>query len=294
MAAAVAGSGGAVADGRQGPIARVRKRGPPHRAARRRARPRAAGRRFRAFRRRSAELLSQWALAELAPGPAAAVAAGRVRLRHRRSISPPTASRPGGRRSASPLAAVAIAILARRRADRVSARARLRRASPRALPSPRCRPRASRIRCWRDRPAASPSRASSKSREERERTDRIVVRVATIEAPAPDAERPSASASAVRKGTAPPVGAFIDVQGAAVAAAAAAAARRLRFRPRSVFPGHRRDRLRARRDQAATAPRRAGGCGCATPPSIDRHPRRHRRAHPRRACPATAARSPRR
>ena len=72
------------------------------------------------------------------------------------------------------------------------------------------------------------------AREERERSDRIVVRTHTIEGrrvePAPQRVR-----VAVRKGTAPAVGAFVDVQGASVAAAPAAAAWRLRFRARHVF-----------------------------------------------------------
>ena len=50
-----------------------------------------------------------------------------------------------------------------------------------------------------------------------------------------------------------------DVPRAAQSAARAAAARRLRLRPRSLFPGHRRDRLRARRDQASPSRRSPPG-----------------------------------
>ncbi len=73
-----------------------------------------------------------------------------------------------------------------------------------------------------------------------------------------------------------------DVPRAAQPAARTAAARRLRLRARSLFPGHRRDRLRAGRDQAR------GGAGAARPVAEVRRrgpgrARRHRRAHPRGA-----------
>ena len=131
-------------------------------------------------------------------------------------------------------------------------------------------------------------------REERERTDRIVVRVHRIDGAAARARRRSACASRCARARRRRSAAFVDVQGAADAAARAAAARRLRLRARPVFPGHRRVRLRARRDQDCASRRSPPASWLRYADRHRRHARRHRRAHPRRACRATRARSPRR
>ena len=86
----------------------------------------------------------------------------------------------------------------------------------------------------------------------------------------------------VRRGMAPPAGAFIEVEGAAQSAAAAAAARQLRFCPRPLFPAHRRLGFHPRRHQdryAACASRHAAARKCLH----SGFARRHRCAHPLRA-----------
>ena len=64
-------------------------------------------------------------------------------------------------------------------------------------------------------------------REERERTDRIVVRALSLEGYAPGSRSPDRVRVSVKKGTAPAVGAVRDVPGAVEPAARTAAARRL-------------------------------------------------------------------
>ena len=128
----------------------------------------------------------------------------------------------------------------------------------------------SRIRCCA-RPAVQRRRRGFvEVREERERTDRIVVRVHAIEGAAARPRSPSACASAVRKGTAPPVGSLRR-----------RSRRGCRRRSQPLRPGgydfardlyfqrHRRVRLCARRDQAVAAPPPPAACGCAMPPSIE-------------------------
>ena len=74
---------------------------------------------------------------------------------------------------------------------------------------------------------------------------------------------------------------FCRVEGASVAAARAVAARRLRLRARHVFPAHRRLRLCARRDQDRGATGRARSVA-ALRLVHRRSARGHRQAHPRR------------
>ena len=129
-------------------------------------------------------------------------------------------------------------------------------------------------------------------REERARSDRIVVRVQAIEARRLD----TAAAARTRRGAQRHRACgrqFRLLQGASGAAARALAARRLRLRARYVFPKHRRLRLCAGQDHACRRRRTRAAGGCAT----------RRRSTPcarastsasTRCCRATAARSPRR
>ena len=92
-------------------------------------------------------------------------------------------------------------------------------------------------------------------REERERSDRMVVQVRQIEGRRLDRKaRPRARCRA--QGDGARCRQIRRVQGASVAAARAVAAGRLRLRARHVFPGHRRLRLCARQDQRQPAPQR--------------------------------------
>ena len=126
-------------------------------------------------------------------------------------------------------------------------------------------------------------------REERERSDRIVVRVHTIEGRLKDA--PERVRLSVKKRMAPPVGAFIEVKA------------RLNPPLRPLRPGgydFSRDLYFQRIGATGFV---LGAIKQAEPPVAarrvaalrdrrQRHSRRDRRAHPRRACRAMRARSP--
>ena len=116
-------------------------------------------------------------------------------------------------------------------------------------------------------------------REERERSDRIVVRIERIAGPRLEETLERVRVS-VRKGTAPAVGSVRRVQGATVSSARAFAPRRLRLRARHVLQSYRRVRLRAR-----PYPRRRDAA-CTEPPAAirdggRRNARGDRPAHPR-------------
>ena len=151
----------------------------------------------------------------------------------------------------------------------------------------------SRIRCWRRRCGTPTSRGFVEMREERERSDRIVVRVDRIAGAA--AQRDArARAGLGAQGHGAGGRQLRRVQGAAVAAARAAAARRLRLRARHVFPAaSARPASCSARSGPPTPPARAGAAGCAMPPSSTACARRSTSASAR-SCRATAARSPRR
>ena len=100
-------------------------------------------------------------------------------------------------------------------------------------------------------------------REESQHTDRFVLRVERIDGGRID-EKPQRVRLSVKRGMAPPAGLLCRSQGAARSAAAAARARQLRFRPRSLFPAHRRFGLRARRDQDHHAAVASRDC-CSAP-----------------------------
>ena len=127
------------------------------------------------------------------------------------------------------------------------------------------------------------------TREERARSDRIVVRVSTITAPRMRL-KPQRVRVAVRKGTAPAVGRFVAFKAHLAPPLQPLPAGRLRLRPRHVFSAHRRLRLRARVDPEPLRHRRtrpASGCAtprfstwCAKPSTSASTP----------SCPATAAR----
>ncbi len=142
-----------------------------------------------------------------APGPAVALAAGRLRLRHRRLFHRRAGTASGGRRSRLALAALTIAVLARQRpfgfplalaiaavaAGFATATLQTARIAHPVLSLP----------AWSAQVAGF-----VEVREERERTDRIVVRVARIAAPRMR-EAPERVRVSVRKGTAPAVGSFV-------------------------------------------------------------------------------------
>ncbi len=162
--------------------------------------------------------MRDWAAAEVRRGPPVAMACGRLWLWRSCSISPPSVNRSGW--AALTLAALgaAIAVIARRQQRRLSGGARPLPRSPPALPPRRCTRRGSPIRCCGSSAWGVAVTGFVETREEREHNDRIVVRTHTIEGrrvePAPQRVR-----VAVRTGTAPPVGAFVDVQGGSAAAA---------------------------------------------------------------------------
>ena len=135
------------------------------------------------------------------------------------------------------------------------------------------------IRCCRRPPGTSELAGFVEMREERERSDRIVVRVERIAGRAAREARARAASRCEGHGAAGRQ--LRRAQGAAHAAARAAAAGRLRLRARHVFPGHRRVRLRARRIKPRRARRRARLVA-----ALRQHDRRHargdRQAHPRR------------
>ena len=118
-------------------------------------------------------------------------------------------------------------------------------------------------------------------REERERSDRIVVRVHSIEGAA--ARRAGARAGLGEEAHGAAGRHLRRGEGAAQPAAAAAAPGRLRFRARPLFPAHRRDRLCARRDQDRSSRRCRRAHGCATRPSSKACATRSTSASARRA-----------
>ena len=197
-----------------------------------------------------------------------------------RSISPPTASRPGGRRASLALATIAIAVVARRRpfgfplALAVAAiatgfcvatlqTARIAHPVLQSVDLERaglglCRnPRGARTQRPHRR-ARQPLRRAARHRKAGTRAGR-------------GAQGHRAGGRQLRR-----------VQGASVAAAAAAAARRLRLRARHVFPADRRLRLCARQDQDRAAAGRARPVA-ALRRLHRRHARRHQPAHSHRA-----------
>ena len=104
------------------------------------------------------------------------------------------------------------------------------------------------------------------TRDIRERTDRFVLRVVTMESPRGTTKLERVRLS-VSKGTAPAVGSFVELKARLLPPLRAAAAGQLRFRPRHVFPGHRRLRLRDGRDQGGASRRTAAAWRCAMPRS---------------------------
>ena len=121
------------------------------------------------------------------------------------------------------------------------------------------------------RPAMSVSIAGFvEVREERERTDRIVVRVLSLDGARME-QKPGRVRVSVKKGTAPPVGAYVTLRARLNPPLEPLASRRLRLRPRSLLSGHRRDRFCARRDPHR---RTAGAAGAVAALCHDRagHP----------------------
>ena len=169
-----------------------------------------------ALRRRSAERCARpsarWVAADTGAGRLLPWLPVALRPRHRSLFHRRSRARAGGRRSALAAIAALVAIFVRARAP---SRSRWRSASPR-----------SRRLCRRDAqdradrasgPAARPpgtsrSPASSRCARSARSTDRIVVRVARASKAPHRARSPSACALSVRSGTAPPVGAFVEVK----------------------------------------------------------------------------------
>ncbi len=229
---------------------------------------------FGAAAGRARQLLAQWAIAEVAPGrllPWLPVAFGfgivlyftadrepawwaACRLGARRaSRSPCSRARAG--RSAFPLA---LGLAARRAGFAVATVQTARIAHP-VLQYPA---------------SSAPLAGFVEMREERERTDRIVVRVAAHRRSAASPSRPQRVRVAVRKGTAPAVGSFV-----ALKAHLSPPLQPLRpggydFARDLYFHAHRRLRLCARRDQDRGAAGGAERSGCATRPSSIRSARR--------------------
>ena len=135
------------------------------------------------------------------------------------------------------------------------------------------------------RPPASPTRVLARpiysvslsgfveTRDIRERTDRFVLRVTTMDAPRLSTKLERVRLS-VKKGTAPDVGSFVELKARLLPPLAPLRPGSLRFFARHVLSGHRRLRLRDGRDQdhRAARERRAVVCamprscrGCATP-----------------------------
>ena len=198
-------------------------------------------------------------------GTAAAVAAGRLRARHRDLLHRRARADVVGGAGACAASALRSPSLARRRPIGFPLALGAAPRWPRASPPRRCKT----VQVAHPvlaRPAGNVAIAGFvEVREERERSDRIVVRVLIARRRAARAEaRARAGLGAQGHGAAGRR--LCDVPRAAQSAARAAAAGRLRLRARPLFPGHRRDRLRARRDHAPRSRRRRRACGCATPP----------------------------
>ena len=182
-----------------------------------------------------------------------------------RSISPPTASRAGGRRCA-PRGAVL-----RRRALRARARPV---AFPVALACRRrgrglCRRDAedrarSRIRCWRGRRATSRSQASSRCARSASAPTASSCACCRSKAAALEQKLERVRVS-VKKGTAPPVGASSTFKARLSPPLEPLRPGGYDFARDLYFQRHRRDRLRAGRDQDRRAAGAARRCGCATP-----------------------------
>ena len=104
------------------------------------------------------------------------------------------------------------------------------------------------------------------TRDIRERTDRFVLRVVTMESARGD-DKARTRAAVGEEGHGARGRQLRRIEGAAVAAAHPGAAGQLRFQPRHVFRRHRRLRLRDGRDQGGRSrPPRVAGCACAIRP----------------------------
>ena len=214
---------------------------------------------------------------------AVALAAGRLRLRHRALFHRrPRAGLVGG------FCAWSLAAYCGGVSWRAGGRSRFRSRlgsppSPRASPSPRCK-------TARIAHPVLPRRGIERDlagfveiREERERTDRIVRARRSDRGGAHRRRSPSACALSVRKGTAPPVGSFVELKARLSPPLAAAAARRLRLRARPVFPAaSARPASCSARSRPMAPPARAR-LVAALRQRHRGHPRGDRRAHPRRA-----------
>ena len=167
-----------------------------------------------------------------------------------RSISPPTASRPGGRRSA-----LGGRLLHHRHSSRGAGRSRFRLRS--ALTAVAAGFAVATLKTVADR-ASGPGaagrqrrRSRASSRCARSASAPTASWCARCRSKAPAWSRsPTACGSRCRRARRRRSAPLSTFKARLSPAARAAAARRLRLRPRSLFPGHRRDRLRARRDQA--------------------------------------------
>ena len=180
------------------------------------------------------------------PGPAGSVAADRIRSRHRFLFFRRTrAGLVGG--------IVADARCMRRAHSRCAlgrSHFRLRLRSPPSQPGSRRRHSKA---CASSVPHSSHPVGYAEisgfveNREERERSDRFLLRVHRFDAARVEA-KPDRVRLSVRKGTAPAVGSFVTLRARLNPPLRPLATRRLRLRARSLFPGHRRDRLCARAD----------------------------------------------
>ena len=104
------------------------------------------------------------------------------------------------------------------------------------------------------------------TRDIRERTDRFVLRVATMESPRGE-HQAGAGAAVGEEGHRARRRQLRRTEGAAAAADRPVTARQLRFRPRHVFSAHRRLRLRDGLDQGGRSARRRRHRACAIPRS---------------------------
>ncbi len=129
-------------------------------------------------------------------------------------------------------------------------------------------------------------------REERERSDRVVIHVHRLEGRPLD-EAPDRVRLAVRKGTAPMVGSFVELKAHLSPPLAPLRPGGYDFARGHVFPADRRFRLRARQDQNASARRSSAAPGCVTPSSSTPSARPSTNASAS-SSPATRVRSPRR
>ena len=100
------------------------------------------------------------------------------------------------------------------------------------------------------------------TRDIRERTDRFVLRVVTMESARGTTKLERVRLS-VKKGTAPDVGSFVELKARLLPPMSPLAARQLRFRPRHVLLRHRRLRLRDGRDQDRASRLMAAAGSCA-------------------------------